>query len=86
MSIRNRPPLAAALSRYASDVDEQKDALAVFVLLEFLLGSSIRDLRAHYHLESDTQAEELVRLAILKSGYDAHAEEPMEGLERRTRV
>jgi uncharacterized protein (DUF924 family) len=64
-------PRPVALSRSASEEPEDKDAIAVLVLLEFLLGSSMTELRDQYDFESDAQAEELVRSAILKSGYDA---------------
>jgi hypothetical protein len=61
------------LSPSASDGAEDRDAIAVLVLLEFLLGSSMGELRDYYGLESEERAEELVRAAILRSGYDAQA-------------
>jgi hypothetical protein len=74
MRLDRRTPPLVALSLSASEAPEDKDAIAVLVLLEFLLGSSMTELRDQYDLESDAQAEELVRSAILHSGYDVQVE------------
>jgi hypothetical protein len=69
---RTRP--LVVLSHSASDEAEDTEPIAIFVLLEFLLGSSMRDICEQYQLRSEADAEELVRSAILQSGYDAQAD------------
>ena len=75
---RTRP--LAALSHSASDDRSETEPIAIYVLLEFLLGSSMREICDEYQLHSEAEAEELVRSAILQSGYDAQAEETLNGV------
>jgi hypothetical protein len=41
----------------------------------------MREICEQYQLRSEAEAEELVRSAILQSGYDAQADETLDGVQ-----
>jgi hypothetical protein len=47
------------------------DTAGVFALLDFLLGSSIDEVRRRHRLRSTSETEALIRAALLRHGYGA---------------
>ena len=47
------------------------EAAGIFVLLDFLLGSSIDEVRRRHRLSSASEAEALIRATLLRHGYGA---------------
>lgn len=47
------------------------DAAGIFVLLDFLLGNSIDEVRRRHRLRSRSEVEALIRATLLRHGYGA---------------
>jgi hypothetical protein len=63
------------LSRSAfSGGERDRESLGLYVLLDFLTGSSIPDLAARYDLGAAVNVEALVRAVLLRHGYRARIE------------